>query len=65
MNPPRLAFEDSQTSWEGVLVDELARPFVRLWNWVEQVGGFPGQVFFICALIMLIIGGLTWYSNKR
>jgi hypothetical protein len=32
---------------------------------VDQVGGYPGQVFFICAVIMVVLGGLTWYSNKR
>lgn len=46
-------------------MDELVSPFVRLWNWVERFGGFPGQLFFVCFLIMLIIGGLTWYGNKR
>lgn len=46
-------------------MNELARPFVRLWNYVEQVGGFPGKMLFICATIMLIIGVLTWYGNKR
>lgn len=60
-----LAFGESQTSREETIVDEIARPFVRLWEWVEQVGGFPGQVFFICGIILVVIGGLTWYSNKR
>jgi hypothetical protein len=46
-------------------VDELALPFVRLWDWVGEVGGFPGRVFFLCVVVMLVIGGLTWYSNKR
>lgn len=46
-------------------VDELARPFVRLWDWVDQVGGYPGQLFFMSLVIMAVIGGLTWYSNKR
>jgi hypothetical protein len=46
-------------------VDELARPFVRLWDWVDQVGGYPGKVLFIAGIVMLLIGGLTWYSNKR
>jgi hypothetical protein len=45
-------------------VNELARPFVQLWDWVERVGGFPGQLLFLCAVVMAIIGGLTWYSNK-
>jgi hypothetical protein len=46
-------------------VDVITRPFVKLWNWVEQTGGFPGQVFFCCALIIAILGVLTWYGNKR
>lgn len=46
-------------------MDVLFSPFVRLWNWVDQVGGYPGQVFFIIAVIMVVLGGLTWYSNKR
>jgi hypothetical protein len=44
---------------------ELARPFVNLWNWVEQVGGYPGQLFFCVLMVMQIIGILTWYGNKR
>ena len=43
----------------------LMSPFVRLWNWVEEVGGFPGQVFFMLALVMLGIAGATWFNNKR
>jgi hypothetical protein len=46
-------------------MNELVQPFVRLWTWVEQVGGFPGQVFFVVAVIMLIIGALTWFANKK
>lgn len=49
----------------GSTVDELARPFVLLWDWVDRTGGFPGKVFFLCVVVMMIIGGLTWYSNKR
>lgn len=46
-------------------MNELARPLVRLWDWVERVGGFPGQLLFLFTAIMLLIGGLTWFSNKR
>jgi Ni,Fe-hydrogenase I cytochrome b subunit len=46
-------------------VDVIFSPFVRLWNWVDQVGGYPGQVFFVCLVIMVLLGGLTWYGNKR
>jgi hypothetical protein len=64
-SPPSVRPLIGSTLREVTTMDELARPFVRLWDWVEQVGGFPGKVFFICAVIMLIVGGLTWYSNKR
>ncbi len=46
-------------------MDELVQPFIRLWDWVEKTGGYPGQLLFVGAIIMLIIGGLTWYGNKR
>lgn len=46
-------------------MDELARPLVRLWDWVDHVGGYPGKALFIGAVVMLIVGGLTWYGNKR
>ena len=46
-------------------MDELAQPFIRLWDWVDQVGGYPGKVVFLCGVVMLVIGVLTWYGNKR
>jgi hypothetical protein len=46
-------------------VDQLSRPFVQLWDWVERVGGFPGQMLFICAVIMLFIGVVTWFTNAK
>jgi hypothetical protein len=46
-------------------VDVITRPFIRLWQWVEQVGGFPGQMFFVCVVIIAVLGALTWYGNKR
>jgi hypothetical protein len=51
--------------WEKSIVDELARPLVRLWDWVDRVGGYPGKALFIGVVVMLIVGGLTWYGNKR
>jgi hypothetical protein len=48
-----------------LLVDILARPFVRAWDWISDVGGFPGQMAFVCATVMLVIGLLTWYGNRR
>lgn len=50
---------------ENTAVNELTRPFVRVWDWVEQVGDFPGQMLLICIIVIIVIGGLTWYSNKR
>jgi hypothetical protein len=46
-------------------MDVLMKPFIRLWHYVDQVGGYPGQMLFICTVIMVIIGGLTWFGNKR
>lgn len=46
-------------------MDEIAKPFVQLWNWVERVGGFPGQIVFVCSVVILVLGGLMWYGNKR
>jgi hypothetical protein len=46
-------------------VNELVRPFVRLWDYVDEVGGFPGQVFLVVACVMLVVGALTWYGNKK
>jgi hypothetical protein len=48
-----------------LFVQELIRPFVRAWEYVGNVGGFPGQLFFVVVVVMVIIGGLTWYSNKK
>jgi hypothetical protein len=44
---------------------EIAKPFQRLWEYVYETGGFPGQVFFVCAVIILIFGAITWFGNKR
>ncbi len=46
-------------------MDELARPFVRSWEYIGQIGGYPGQAFFVVATVMLVIGFLTWFSGKR
>ncbi len=44
---------------------DLVSPFVDLWNYVERVGGFPGQVFLCIAILIVILGGLTWIGNRR
>jgi len=46
-------------------MNELVSPFVRLWNWVTYVGGFPGQIIFCCAIVILILGVSVWFSNRR
>lgn len=46
-------------------MNELVRPFVSAWEWVGRVGGFPGQVLTVVAVIMLVIGVLTWVGNKK
>ena len=46
-------------------MNELAQPFISGWQWVERVGGFPGQVFAVIVVVMLIIGTLTWIGNKK
>jgi hypothetical protein len=46
-------------------MDTLFSPFVRLWNWVETVGGYPGQVLFVCTLVIVVLGLITWVGNKR
>jgi len=44
---------------------ELARPFLRAWDWVEQTGGFPGQVFAVIVVVMTIIVVMTWVGNRK
>jgi hypothetical protein len=46
-------------------MNELIQPFVRMWNYVEQVGGYPGQIFFCVVVVMIVIGGLTWFGNRK
>jgi hypothetical protein len=46
-------------------VDELTRPFLDAWNYVGQQGGYPGQVFLCVLVVMVVIGGLTWFGNRR
>lgn len=55
----------SRIAREEPAVDELARPFLQLWDWIDRVGGYPGKLFFLAAVIMAVIGFLTWFGNKR
>jgi hypothetical protein len=50
---------------EGYRMNELMAPFIRLWNYVGHVGGFPGQLFFCCVVVLIVLGGLTWLSNRK
>jgi hypothetical protein len=51
--------------WGRWAVEVLARPFVRLWEWFEHVGGLPGQIFLCCAVVLGVLGIATWLGNKR
>ncbi|MFO0876732.1 MAG: hypothetical protein U0840_05110 [Gemmataceae bacterium] len=46
-------------------MNELARPLIRAWDYVGNVGGFPGQVFFCVLVIMVVLGGITWIGNRK
>jgi len=46
-------------------MSDLAKPFVRAWEWVERSWGFPGQVFAVVAVLMLILGVITWVGNRK
>ena len=46
-------------------MDVLFKPFVRLWDWIDQIGGFPGKLIFVIVVIMLILGFVTWFNNKN
>ena len=46
-------------------MSELARPIVRAWEWMGNVGGFPGQVFFVIVVVIVILGGLTLLGNRK
>ena len=46
-------------------MNELGRPFVRAWEWMGNIGGLPGQIFFVVVVIIVIFGTLTWVGNRR
>jgi hypothetical protein len=45
-------------------MEVLLHPFVRVWEYTERTGGFPGQLALCVTIVMLIIGGLTWLGNR-
>jgi len=46
-------------------VSELVKPFVSVWEYAAKIGGFPGQALLFIGCIMLLIGILTWFGNKK
>lgn len=44
---------------------ELSRPFIRAWEYAGNVGGYPGQAFFVVVAVMAFILVMTWISNRR
>jgi hypothetical protein len=52
-------------SGENLAVNELVSPFVRTWNWVTATGGFPGQIMFCCLVVIVVLGTLVWFTNRR
>jgi hypothetical protein len=50
---------------KGIAMSDLGRPFVFVWKYADDVGGFPGRALLIVGTIMLIIGVLTWLGNKK
>jgi hypothetical protein len=46
-------------------MEVLTRPFVQVWEWVDNVGGFPGKVVFVVSVIMLVLGVITWVNGKN
>jgi len=46
-------------------MNELARPFIRIWDYVGDRGGFPGQLFFVISVVMIAFVLFTWLSNRK
>ncbi len=44
---------------------DLIRPFEHVWLWIDKTGGYPGKMMAAGLLVMLIVAGVTWYSNRR
>ncbi len=44
---------------------DLLRPFEMLWAWIDRTGGYPGKFMFAGLVVLLIMGGITWYTNRR
>jgi hypothetical protein len=46
-------------------MNELFMPVTRLWDWVTQTGGLPGQIIFGGVVACMILGTVVWFSNRR
>jgi hypothetical protein len=46
-------------------MQELATPFVRVWDWVTYHGGFPGQILFSGVLVCGVLAVVVWLTGKR
>jgi hypothetical protein len=44
---------------------DLMRPLERVWEWIDRTGGYPGKVMVAGLFAMLLVTGITWYSNRR
>lgn len=45
-------------------MNELARPFVQVWDWVSTKGGMPGQMLFVIVVIVAVLGATVWLGNR-
>jgi hypothetical protein len=37
----------------------------QLWDWIERTGGYPGKIIIAGLVVLIIMFGITWYSNRR
>lgn len=44
---------------------DLVRPLEHLWQWIDQTGGYPGKILVTGLVILIVLAGFTWYSNRR
>ncbi len=45
-------------------MNELTRPFIRLWDWVSANGGLPGQMLLVIGVLMAVLGLTVWLGNR-
>jgi hypothetical protein len=44
---------------------ELLRPIQPMWDWIDRTGGYPGKMMVAGLVVMLVVGGISWYSNRH